>query len=421
MSGLQTILYKPAGTEQRREVACEVCHGNRLFCVRNSSRCPILIRAKKLVDLEKAVSKTSFFGPSPPGVFLGSFGYPNVLAGPLVPAVAERDPSLLDSPPLWLDKSIDQLIRYRFALVRGKSRFRVQDARNPDRTLSLVQEMVMSEKPTDTELLLKKKPYVRINLLPRSAPYGPSGVIENLTLASNPSVPRPVEKIVGDTDLEAEKGVYMLYGNGVSQQQITRVFSTGLLGVSRNRRLIPTEWSITAVDDLLAKSLRRRVAYYSQLDEFQVFGAEALGNNVQILLLPSSWSYEALEGWLTGPRPQVYMDYELNKGRKNYPTSLAGAYHAARLPILEYLERERRQAGAIAFLEVYRDWVPLGVWRFRELARRALTGLPWRTGSLEYALGEVWRRLKIPAGVWLGADRLLTHYKKQSLLDRFIG
>ena len=52
---------------------------------------------------------------------------------------------MLDAPDRWLDKSIDELLRYRFGLVRGKSTVKVQDARNPDKTLSLVQEMVMSE------------------------------------------------------------------------------------------------------------------------------------------------------------------------------------------------------------------------------------------------------------------------------------
>lgn len=402
-------------------MACEVCKGNRLFYIRNSSRCPVFQRAMKLMDVEKAVAKTSFFGPSPPGVFLGSFGYPNVLAGPLVPAVVESDPSVLDAPERWLDKSMDQLLRYRFALVRGKSRVRVQDARNPDRTLSLIHEMVMSEKPTDTELLLKKKPFVRINLLARSAPHGPSGTIERVSLAGNPVVPRPVEKIVGDTDLAAEGGVALLYRDGVSQQQITRVFSAGLLGAGRNRRLVPTEWSITAVDDILAKGLRQRVLDHSRVGEFRLFGAQALGNNVQVLLFPSSWMYEGLEGWMTGHRPQVYADYELTSGRRDYPANLAGAYHAARLPILEYLDRERRQAGVIAFLEVCPDWVPLGVWRFRELARRALSGPGWKGGSLDDALAEAWRRLRIPAKEWLGADRLLAYYKRQALLDRFTG
>ena len=418
---MQASLYKPSANEKRQEVACEVCKGNRLFCIRNSTRCPVFQRAVKLFDVEKAVSKTRFFGPSPPGVFLGSFGYPNVLAGPLVPAVAESDPAVLDDPGRWLDKPLDQLLGYRFALVRGKSAMRVTSARNPDKTLSLVQEMVMSVKPTDTELWLKKKPFVRIDLLSRSAPHGPSGTIERLNLAENPSVPRPIEKVVSDTDLDAERGVSILYGHGVSQQQITRIFSTGLFGLGRNRRLVPTEWSITAVDDILARGLRRRIADYEKIGRFRLFGASALGNNVQVLLLPTSWMYEALEGWMTGLRPQVVSDSELNMARKEYPVNLAGAYHAAKLPVLEYLERERKQAGAIAFLEVYKEWVPLGVWRFRELARKALTGQGWEADSLEEALAEAWKRLRIPARDWLGAGRLVGYYRRQSLLDRFFG
>ncbi len=66
------------------------------------------------------MDKTSFFGPSPPSAFLRSFGYPKLLAGPLVPAVPEPDPEVLDAPDQWLNKSIDQLIRYRIRLVRGK-------------------------------------------------------------------------------------------------------------------------------------------------------------------------------------------------------------------------------------------------------------------------------------------------------------
>jgi hypothetical protein len=417
---LQEILYRPARSEQNHEVSCEICKGNRLVCVQNSSRCPVFIRAKSLVDIEKVVGKTEFFGPSPPGVFLGSYGYPNLLAGPLVPVLQEQDPSLLDSPDRWLDKSIDELLRYRFGLVRGKSTVKVQDARNPGKTLSLVQEIVMSETPTDTELVLKKKPYVRINLLTRSSPHGPSGVVERLSLASNPDVPRQIEKVVSDTDLPANEGAQSLYQNGISQQHIVRMFSVGLLGAGRTRRLVPTEWSITAVDDILSKDLRHRVLDHPRLDEFRLFSAHSVGNNVHVLLLPTSWMFEALEGWLTGPRPEVFGDYELNKGRKDYPTTIAGAYHASRLPVLEYLSKVRRQAGAIVFLEVTKEWVPLGVWRFRELARRALAGNPSRFTTLEDTLSEARKRLLIPYRNWANASRLLSYYKQQSVLDRYV-
>jgi hypothetical protein len=277
----------------------------------------------------------------------------------------------------------------------------------------------MSETPTDTELILKKNPYMRINLLTRSSPHGPSGVVERLSLASNPDVPRQIDKVVSDTDLPANEGAQSLYQNGISQQHIVRMFSVGLLGASRTRRLVPTEWSITAIDDILAKDLRRKVLVHPRVDEFRLFSAHAVGNNVHVLLLPTSWMFEALEGWLTGPRPEVFGDYELNKGRKDYPTSIAGAYHASRLPVLEYLSKIRRQAGAIVFLEVTKEWVPLGVWRFRELARRALTGDPSQFTTLENALSEAQKTMLIPYRNWAEASRLLSYYKTQKQLSHW--
>src|SRR5207245_5168900 len=183
-----------------------------------------------------------------------------------------------------------------------------------------------------------------------------------------------IDTFVSEPHGAGTEGDQSLYENGVSHQHVVRMFSVCLVGASRTRRLVQAEWSIAAIDDILARDLRRKVLDHPRLDEFRLFSAHAVGNNVHVLLLPTSWMFEALEGWLTGPRPEVFGDYELNKGRKDYPSNIAGAYHASRLPVLEYLNKIRRQAGAIVFLEVTKEWVPLGVWRFRELARKALTG-----------------------------------------------
>src|SRR5437899_10626704 len=173
------------------------------------------------------------------------------------------------------------------------------------------------------------------------------------------------------------------------------------------------------MEDILANDLRRNIVDHPRLDDFRLFSDHAVGNNVHVLLRPTSWMFEDLEGWLTGTRPEVFGDYELNKGRKYYPTSIAGAYHASRLPVLEYLNKIRRQAGAIVFLEVTKEWVPLGVWRFRELARRALTGDPSLFRSLEEALSEAWKRLLIPSRNWSEASRLLGYYKAQKQLSHW--
>src|SRR5437899_12819373 len=83
---------------------------------------PVYQRAKGLVQIERAVNKTVFNGPSPPGVFLGSADYPFLRAGPLVPILPSidgiGDAAILDDPSRWLDTSIDDLVTYRFSLVR---------------------------------------------------------------------------------------------------------------------------------------------------------------------------------------------------------------------------------------------------------------------------------------------------------------
>lgn len=341
------------------------------------------------------------------------------MGGPLISTqTLEVSPELLDAPQSWLDRSLDEILRFRFSLLRGKSRLRVEMARSPTGFLSTVQEAAMASRPSDTELWLKKKPSVRLFLSPREAPYGPSGVVERVLLAENPHVPRAVEETSADKDLRAEPGVAKLYSEGISQTQITRVFSVGLLGQKSERRLVPTEWSITAVDDILGRHLRDEIIDYQTLGEFRLYSDRALSNSVHVLLTPTTWMYEALEGWMRMPAT-VASDFELFHGRSSYPSNLGGAYHAARLPILEYLAKIRRQAGALAFLEVGKEWIPLGVWRFREICRRAMSQKPAIFSSLDEALGVVERRVQIPFARWVKSSRLIPYLRHQRTIRDF--
>ena len=63
-------------------------------------------------------------GASPPSVFVGRIGYPNVYAGPLVPPVQE-DTTLYDMPEYWFGRSIDEIVNFRSMLIRGKHRVHV--------------------------------------------------------------------------------------------------------------------------------------------------------------------------------------------------------------------------------------------------------------------------------------------------------
>jgi hypothetical protein len=414
---VQARLFRVTANEQRRSL-CSICQGHRKLC--GKSICPILAKAEALMKLEKNLSKEKVFGSSPPAVFVGSWNYPKVLAGPLVPPVLVEDTSVMDLPELWVDKSFSEILRYRFSLVRGKHFTDVRSAGNPNRILSTFQEIVMASKPTDTEMWFNKKPRLSVVFSPREPPSGPSASIKRAVLAENPNVPKSVDYVVSDTDLKAEKGILRLYGSEVNQRQITRMFSIGLLGAKRQRRLVPTEWSITAIDDILGRAIHKEILNYPWINEFTIFGHKALANNIQILLFPSSWMFEAQEAWLTSPNPVPAVNYEHVRGRRSYASDLAGAYYAARLPVLEYLKRMRRQAGALVLMEVYPEWIPLGVWRFRGICRQALRRQPIMFNTIEEALDEMGKRLRLPLVRWLDRSEILRWLRSQTRLTKFL-
>lgn len=411
-------LMRTTSREREREALCSVCFGRVRLC--NLALCPYLGRVRDLVDLERLSNQTDVFGASPPAVFIGSYGYPRILAGPLVPPTSQIDTAMLDQSESWLTKSFSDLLSYRFSLVRGKKPTPVHSARDPDRLLSTMQELVMASRPADTEMLLHKPPNLRVLLSAREAPFGPSAPMEKAILTENPSIPRTVEKVASDTDLRALLGIVRLYDGGVPQRQITHIFSVGLLGLQAERRLVPTEWSITAVDDILGKKLWRDVLRYPLMNDYLLFQHEALANNVQILLLPTPWMFEALEGWLRSPTGFPEEDYELTRGRRDYPQNIAGGYHASRLPVLEYLQRIHRQAGAIVFLEIYEEWIPLGVWRFREISREALRRTPHRFSQVGEALAEIRKRLRWPLERWTSKSVLLRFLREQRRIDQYL-
>lgn len=379
--------------------------------------CPILVKARTYLGLE-SLSGNDIAGSAPPGVFVGSYGYPKVIAGPLIPPLS-GDTMHMDSEA-WLGNSFDEILQNRFQLVRSKSVIEVHSATDPSGMLEKIQELVLSDRPVDTEASFEKRPDMRVSFSMREAPTGPSADLKELSVIDNPSVPRKVDRVVSDTDYRAAPGVAELFDSGISQRQITRLFSVGMLGVKDNRRLVPTGWSITAVDDIIGKSMADRVRFNPKIDEYRLFRAEALANNVVILLTPTPWMFENLELWhASAPNYRVEADFELYDGRKDYASNTAGAYYAARAPVLEYLDTAGRQAGAIAFLEVKNDWIPLGVWRFRELAKEALKTVPQTFDTLEKAMAALQGCLYTPVQHWLKASSLYRYMREQRRLTDY--
>ena len=133
--------------------------------------------------------------------------------------------------------------------------------------------------------------------------------------------------------------------------RIQRAFSAGTLGRRGRRKLVPTRWSITAVDDLLGKANLDRIRYLPELSEILVYSYTALDNRWLLIFLPGCYRYESIEAWypntLWNPSSENIVmagDHEGFHGRTTY-ASIGGCYYAARLATSEMLLRVGRQAG----------------------------------------------------------------------------
>ncbi len=403
--------------EVKREIACKVCHGDIKRC--KLAICPYLGSVRQWFTDRRDLRSTDLFGASPPSAFVGSWGYPRVLVGPLVPPLRDQDTSILDASETWLQYELPEILRFRLSLVRGKAPRRVVEAREPDSILSVVQEGAMATKPVDTEMWLERTPALASPFSARAPLSGPSADIRKVELASNPSVPRRVDDLVSDTDVRAGEAVADLYGHDVTQSTITRILSVGLLGAKERRRLVPTEWAITAVDDILGRRLIDKVRDNPWITDFEVYSATGLANTVTILLFPQAFMFEGMEAWNLSSSPTPIQDHEFAGGRTTYPDQVGGAYHATKNPVLESLARRGRQAGAIVFMEVYDDWIPLGVFRYRELARAALGLRPASFATLEEAEAEVGRRMRLPLENWWRASVLRAYLHGQRRITEY--
>jgi hypothetical protein len=364
-------------------------------------------------------------GASPPSVFVGRIGYPYVYAGPLVPPIQE-DTSLYDMPESWFGKTIDDIVGFRSMLIRGKHRVHVRKFDEAGKIIEKTRELALAVNPVDMEMMLKKKPRGFILLDDEVQPFGPSAPIRDLRL-SNTRWDQQIEKAYSDTDLKAANAVLELYSKGTLVTKIQRAFSVGAFGLKPNRRLVPTRWSITAVDSILSKDLMEKVKTFPEISEYRVYESRYLDNLFEVLMIPNAWSYEAIEAWYPGtvwnPQGQnivMFSDWESHEGRTTY-AEIGGCYYAARLAVCELLLKERRQATVIVLREAHPGYImPVGVWQVRENVRNAMRQKPFTSNTLDQALKRVASRFQIPLKRWIMRSELLKNALFQRRITDFL-
>lgn len=398
---------------------CVLCKGVRFLC--GKTRCPLMVKMNFFLKSIPLMASEDIEGMSPPSVFIGRVGYPNVYIGPLVPPVQE-DTSIYDLPEQWFGKSIDEIVGFRSLLVRGKHRVNVQKLAEAGKILDQTRDLALSDKCVDIELNLTKKPQGSIYLNDDVQPFGPSAPIRNLHVG-NARYNDKIEKAYYDTDLRATNAVIELYNRGVMVTKIQKAFSVGAFGIEKKRKLVPTRWSITAVDDIISKSLVEKVKAFREINEYRVYESVYLDNVFEILMIPAQWSYESMEAWYpgtvwnpNGSNVAIYSDWEGHSGRTTY-AQIGGCYYSARLAVCELLQKERRQATAVVLREARPGYImPIGVWQVRENVRNAMKQKPYTFNTLAQSLQFISSKLEIPLQRWILQSELL----KRALFQRRI-
>jgi hypothetical protein len=365
----------------------------------------------------KMASKT-LSGSTPPSVFIGRYGYPNVKVGPMIPPF-HGDTTVLDKPEMWLGKNFEDIVNYRLSLVRGVSDVSVYSTSG--RYIESLQELAMASKSAESEAIFEKRPIADIEQekdLGESAPFGPIAPLKSFKTASL-SVDKRLEDAYYDKDLHAAEAVVDLYQEGVEVSRIHRVLSTGMLGLKKKRRLVPTRWSITATDDIISVSLVKSIVFYQQIDHFEVYKYSHLGNHYSVILIPDDiWSFEMKEVWFdNNGNIGMGMDFEDARGLDHYP-SIAGAYFAARLGISEHLSKRRRKAAALALREIHPDYVmPVGVWQIREGIREAMKTKKSEFETFEKALNFACTSLSTSKKEWIRGSKIFKLNEQRRITD----
>ncbi len=366
------------------KISCIQCKGrNPSNCGRTF--CPIIAKSEGLFKI-KEKSQKSEFSSSAPAPFVGHFGYPNINVGVLSPIEEKTSEEawIYDAPRHWAnnDFQIKQIVDFRSGLINSRFKSHVRDARKQEKFLDISKEVGMASKPVDIDVKLADKPKFRLTTDANAAPMGPAGELQNLTITSNPKVDSKVEKVVSDYDFKANAAIVQLYNKGFDENFLTKLLSVGNIGMKKDRKLVPTRWSITATDDMLAKNLMKKIQDNREADYSAYFGGY-LGNYYLVLTFPDVWSYELFEMYMPkasfnlSETVEYTTDHEFHTGRKDYAENCAGGYYATRLALLENFNRIKRKGTCIVLRFITGEYaVPLGVWVVREATRKAMVNKP---------------------------------------------
>ncbi len=344
-------------------------------------------------------------GTSPPSVFIGSWNYPDIYAGPMVTA-AHGNTSLMDTPESWIpeNKTQEEIIGYRLNLIRGKQRVNAGELNTS--FIEKLQNISLSAASVESEAAFSCTPSGTA-FSEEHTPFGPSAPLDRFEIESG-RWDRDLEKVFYDTDMKSADAVIDLHRKGILFSNIQKAFSAGTMGCGRNRRLVPTRWAITACDTTIGDHLLSEVRKCQVIDTWRVHEFSSLHNNYAVILMPTDWQYEWSEAFLhiLGNEELVFSDHEGRKKKTVY-SHLGGCYYSCKMAVLEALAREQKQAGAIILREALHGYIPMGVFNVRENVRNAMNQPSLEFEDIRAALAHISRKFTLPVSRFIEEGPLL--------------
>lgn len=318
---------------------------------------------------------------SPPSVFIGSkLRYPTVNVGILSPVEKDENAWVYDDVKYWSENNfeISDVLKLRNGLLNSRFQTKVSDARMNKKFVEIAKNIAISSKQVDVEIELQNRLRFGREKDRVLTPHGMKGDLKKAEITGNVKIDKKLDRVMDD-EIKASEGIEILYKNDFNEYSLSQILSVGVMGLKKDKRIVPTRWSITATDDMLAKNLWRKVREYKWIENNELFYGEFMGNQYLVMLMPGVWSYELFElylpnsSWNPSTEVKAATDMEGYSGRKNYAFNTVGGYYASRFPILEYLNSIQRQAKVLVLrIETPSYWAALGVWVVRESVRKAL-------------------------------------------------
>jgi DNA repair protein NreA len=386
-------------------MGCRICEGA------GRARCPI--HAKPILSrVRMAISgDSSFFGDSPPAVFIGHYGYPRVRAGVLAPPVPGDE---LDAPAKWFARrlGIPEVVEKRLSLLNLTFS---ADVKKPALSNQYFDEVSIAVTPTEVEAKTRGSLTNSVSFDRYNSPMGPAARLAELKVTANPKIPAKVDSIISER-MPAAEAANELFNYGFDVYYLQRILSAGMLG--KEKKLVPTRWSITAADSIISENLIEKIRGYDKIERVLVFHSRHLDNDFHVLLIPGAWAFEQIEGY--SPGGTMMSDFEFHDGRKTYASNVAGGYYAGRLAVCEYLSEKRKQASVLILRSIGAGYfAPLGVWQVRENVRNAMTSPPAEFEDLKTALEHVFAASRLDRKAALKESKVLGFFRKQRSLSSF--